>query len=77
MRIDEGKSAMGNQSSEGDWIVQGVRRLDGEVARFSDGVSRVERKLDRLQYATIAFLGLGFITLALTLMPLFGVKLGG
>ena len=77
MELDGRKSAMGNQSDSGDWIVQGIGRLEGEVAQFSEGMSRMEQKLDRLQYAVIALLGIGFIALTVMLTPMFGERFGG
>ena len=71
------ETVMGNGPNQREWIIYGIERLDGEVAQFSEHVSNVERKLDRLEYAVIGLLGLGFITLAVMLMPLFGVRFGG
>ena len=47
------------------------------MAQFSEGVSKVEQKLDRLQYAIIALLGIGFIALTVMLTPMFGERFGG
>ena len=74
MESDDGESAMGNQSDSGDWIVQGIGRLEGEVAQFSERVGNVEQRLDRLLYALL-FIG-GTIGVGV-LLSLFGVRFGG
>ena len=77
MKKDSGEPMMCNESNQRGWIAHGVGRLEGEVAQFSGHVSNVERKLDRLEYAVLGLLGIGFIALAVMLLPLFGVRIGG